>query len=248
MTLCILKVPLCTVELYQTRTTVDSQSQEDHNSLAPCKIAICICVFVFIYVFVFLFSSDYISNIRMSRKGNQARTRVSLASLPLREEKIRRSSSVGSAMILTGRPIWDLYLVLYPLWCGKGTFFCYGTDIVDSDEICICILTSRKISSPPKILFFKETKKWQLVTSQRVCEKCSMHFETTQFWDLRVRRIAWILGRGLCFLRSFLGFGPTWPRCPTWVNWTGHYPLQSFVTHEIIWKGEHKNWTILFTE
>ena len=86
------------------------------------------------------------------------------------------------------------------------------------------------------------------MTFQRVCEKCSMHFETTQFWDLCVRRIAWILGRGLCFLRSFLGFGPTWPRCPTWVNWTGHCPLQSFVTHEIIWKGEHKNWTILSTE
>ena len=49
MTLCILKVPLCPVELYQTRTTLDSQSQEDHNSLAPCKIAICI-LFVYLYL------------------------------------------------------------------------------------------------------------------------------------------------------------------------------------------------------
>ena len=101
-TLCIVKVPLCLVELYQTRTTVDSQSQEDYHSLAPCKITICISVFVSIYVFVFLFSPDDMFHIRMSRKGNQARTRVSLVSLPLQEEKIRRSWSVGSAMILTG--------------------------------------------------------------------------------------------------------------------------------------------------
>ena len=104
-TLCIVKVPLCLVELYQTRTTVDSQSQEDHNGLAQCKIAICICVFSSIYVFVFLFSSDDMFHNRMSQKGNQARTRVSLVSLPLQGEKIRRSWSVGSAMILTGRTL-----------------------------------------------------------------------------------------------------------------------------------------------
>ena len=73
MTLYILKVPLCLVELYQTRTTVDSQSQEDHNSLAPCKIAICICVFVYIYVFVFLFSPDNIFQYQNESKGEPSK-------------------------------------------------------------------------------------------------------------------------------------------------------------------------------
>ena len=149
-TLCIVKVPLCLVELYQTRTTVDSQSQKDHNGLAPCKITICISVFASIYVFVFLFSPWRHVPHQNESKGEPSKdasqSRESSASRGEDSEELecwicydtdRYNTlvsvfvfvfvfSVGSSMILTGRPLWYLYLylVLDLLWI----LWCYDTD------------------------------------------------------------------------------------------------------------------------
>ena len=68
-----------------------------------------------------------------------------------------------------------------------------------------CILTSLRISFPQKS-YSSAKKNWQRVAFQTVSESGSMHFETTQFWDLCVSRIAWIFGEGFVFFEVLSRF------------------------------------------